>query len=196
MTPPEVRAFVLPALLALATGCVGRPVPHASALSRGATEAMRSTDLAERPWTDERGETVRLATWRGTPLVVSMFYRTCKFRCPMTLAKLRRVEASFLRAGQPIAFVLITLDPENDTPERLASFKKAEHLGDASWHLLNGDRATTREFSQVLRLRAFKDDTHIDHDVQIAVFDAAGRLTRSFRGWDFDDTEAIVASRP
>ena len=35
------------------------------------------------------------------------------------------------------------------------------------------------------------DDGHIDHDVQIAVFDSAGRVVR-FAGWGFDAEATVV----
>jgi protein SCO1/2 len=156
--------------------------------------AHSPAEITERTWSDERGQAVRLSTWRGTPLVVTMLYRACVSRCPMTLAKLRRVEAAFAAAGRPVGFVLVTLDPRNDTPARLANYKRSEGLDDASWHLLGGDDESTKALSDFLRLRAFRDDTHIEHDVRVAVFDGSGRLARRFEGWSFAEADVLEAA--
>lgn len=186
MAASVARCVLLAGLLVSATSC-SLPGPAIGPVAP-------RTALTERAWTDERGAQVRLATWRGRPLVVTMIYRTCQFRCPMTLAKLRRVATAFREAGEPVEVVLVTLDPRNDTPARLADFKQAERLGDA-WHLLNGDDESTRALARFLRVHASNDDNHIDHDVKIAVFDGAGRFTTAFEGWDFAAEDVIAATK-
>ena len=52
------------------------------------------------------------------------------------------------------------------------------------------DLDQTRALARMLGLRAVYEEGHIDHDVRIAVFDAAGRLVRTFVGWDFDEDQA------
>jgi protein SCO1 len=145
--------------------------------------------LFQQPWVwrDDRGEVVTFSKWRGTPEVVTMFFRGCTLRCPQTLGKLRDVEAAFSRRKLPVHIVLVTLDPRNDTPDRLRDFKEAEHLSENTWHLLSGNDSATRELGRALGIRPSYDDSHIDHDVRIALFDSEGRLVRTFEGWHFDD---------
>jgi protein SCO1/2 len=138
-------------------------------------------------WKDDRGDAVTFSKWRGTPEVVTMFFRGCNLRCPRTLDKLREVEAAFVRRKLPVQIVLVTLDPRNDTSDRLRDFKEAEHLSQGTWHLLSGSLSATRELGRALGIHASYDDSQIDHDVRIALFDADGRLVRTFEGWHFDD---------
>jgi protein SCO1/2 len=154
--------------------------------------ADASPSLFEQPWRwkDDHGETVTLSRWKGAPLVVTMFYTTCRFRCPMTLDKLREIEAAFTRHKQRANFALVTLDPRSDTVERLNDFKKVNRLPDETWHLLNGDDAQTRTLSRFLGIRPAYDDGHIDHQVRIAILDARGAVVRRFEGWTFDGEEA------
>jgi protein SCO1/2 len=151
--------------------------------------------LFEKPWLweDERGAVVALSKWRGTPEIVTMFYASCTFRCPLTLAKLKRLEAAFAKRASPVHFVLITLDPRADTPDRLRDFKRSEHLADDTWHLLAGDDGDTKELSRILGVRPSHGDSHIDHDVKIAVVDANGLLLQTLDGWHFDE-DAVVAA--
>jgi protein SCO1/2 len=157
-----------------------------SAVPNRATGA--ETSLFSRPWTwtDDHGQAVTLSRWGGAPQVVTMFFRGCDLRCPLTLAKLHDVEAAFSRVGQPVQFVLVTLDPRNDTPERLADFKAARHLGE-TWHLLAGNNSDTQELGKLLGIHRTYDDLHIDHDVRIALIDADGRIVQMFEGWHFDE---------
>src|SRR5262245_11202674 len=94
-------------------------------------------------WTDEGGQPVTFARWRGRPLVVSAVFTTCKATCPRTIAKLQELDASFRREGRPAQFVLVTLDPANDTPDVLHRFKLSSGLP-ADWQFLSGERQQTR----------------------------------------------------
>lgn len=132
-----------------------------------------------------------MSGFRGTPLIVTGIYTSCTERCPLTVEKVRRVDAAFHRHGIDDQVVLFTLDPENDTVDRLRRFRTARNAP-AGWHLLRGNREQTHEFARLLRMSAIYDDSHIDHDVRIAVFDGEGRLVRNFEGWAFDENDALV----
>lgn len=161
-------------------------------LASGAASADDSS-LFSRPWRwrDERDQVVALSKWAGAPLVVTMFFTSCKFRCPRTIDKLREIDAAFTRSHRQAQFVLVTLDPYHDTPDRLEAFKRTAHLPPDTWHLLSGDGADTRALSRLLTVHPAYDDEHINHEVRIGVFDAQGNPTRLLRGWGFDGEEAI-----
>jgi protein SCO1/2 len=147
-----------------------------------------AASLFDQPWRwrDERGQDVILSQWRGKVLVVTMFYRSCQTRCPMTVGKLREVAGVFERERVPANFVLVTLDPQSDTPPRLRAFKESHGLSGDSWHFLTGGEAQTRELARTLGVHPAYDNGHIDHEVRILVFDEEGRPLRRFRGWAFD----------
>jgi len=145
-------------------------------------------------WTDEHGKLARFADWQGKPLVLTMFYRSCQTRCPLTLSKLQSVSRALAARGIHANFVLVTLDPRNDSPARLAAFKSEHSLPEESFHLLNGDEPQTRGLARLLGLRVAYDDGHIDHDVRIWFFDATGHPLRSYAGWSFDANEASAPS--
>jgi protein SCO1/2 len=137
-------------------------------------------------WRDEHGQTVTLARWRGQPLVLTAMFTQCKATCPRTLAKLRRVHDQYQRAGRAAEFVLITLDPDNDTPQALSRFKSSAGLPD-SWHLLSGSLADTRDLRDVLGIHVLEDGPHLLHDGRIVIFDGDGRPARAFEGYALDD---------
>jgi protein SCO1/2 len=147
-------------------------------------------------WQDEHSKAVDLSRWRGAPLVVTMIYTSCKLRCPMTISKLKKLDAAFTKGGLRAHFVLVTLDPGNDTSDRLLGYKTSHHLPVDTWHLLRGSEAQTKELRRLLNVRTLDDGSHIDHDVKIRIFDSAGILAGSYDGWHFDDQKAVSSLRP
>jgi protein SCO1/2 len=137
-------------------------------------------------WTDELGQSVKFARWRGEPLVVSAIYTTCRSTCPRTIGKLKKLDAALRTAGQVSQFLIVTLDPSTDTPEELRRYKETEHLPE-TWHLLAGSTAETQELADALDIHVMAADSHRVHDGRIVVFDARGLPTRSYSGRNLDD---------
>ena len=160
----------------------------------GLAHAGETPSLYQLPWrwTDDEGHDVTFSTYRGVPVVLTMIYTSCRIRCPLTLAKLKKIDAAFAKARRPVQFVLATLDPRNDSWTKLNAFKRSQGLPGRTWHLLTGDMAQTTALWRLLGTHAAYDDGHIDHDVKIAVLGLDGRILRSFEGWDFDVQDALL----
>jgi protein SCO1/2 len=131
-------------------------------------------------WSDEQGAPVRFEQWRGAPIIVTMVFTACTSTCPVTIERLRRVTETFAREGRAATFVLVTLDPSNDTPEQLRRFKISRRLPER-WHLLRGNDAQTRALADLLQVHLL-DDAHVFHDARIVVFDRDGKLSGQLRG--------------
>jgi cytochrome oxidase Cu insertion factor (SCO1/SenC/PrrC family) len=170
-------------MLVIASGCAHttRAFDH---------QGPRALPLDGWRWTDDAGKSVTLAEFRGQPVVLSMFFRSCNFACPMTLARMQGLEQAFELRHSAARFVLVTLDPSRDSPERLASFR-AQHALSPRWTLLVGSLAQTVALSHWLAVKRVQDDTHILHDVRIVVLSADQSRMRVFEGWNFDDASAL-----
>jgi protein SCO1/2 len=114
-------------------------------------------------------------------LVVTLFFTSCTTTCPVTVDKLRRLGDTFRREGRPATFVLVTLDPSNDTSVELRRFKTARGLP-ADWHLLRGNDQETQELADFLRIRIMNEGSHVIHDGRIVFLDPQGRLLGQYRG--------------
>ncbi len=146
-------------------------------------------------WTTDTGREVTLDHWRGAPVVVVPFYASCRVRCPITIEKVRSVDAAYHARGLTASILLITLDPRQDTPERLARFKQSARLP-PGWTLLRGDGATTQALSRALGVRATPEDAHMDHQARIIVLDEEGRIARNLDGWGFAPGDAVLPPPP
>jgi cytochrome oxidase Cu insertion factor (SCO1/SenC/PrrC family) len=177
-------------------GCAPLP-PAGGAPSRapahevGATPQARDS-LFSHPWTwtDEQGQPVTFARWRGQPLVVTAIFTQCRATCPRTIGKLLKVHDAYRKEGRAAQFLLVTLDPANDTPAVLARFKASSGLPD-SWHFLTGSTNDTRDLRDLLGIHVIDDGPHLLHDGHIVIFDAQGMPTRSFAGWSLDDETTL-----
>jgi protein SCO1/2 len=178
------------AALALSLGACARP--HAPAPKP--PEEVDAEVLSAREWMNESGARVAIMDYRGTPFVITGVETSCTSACPTTMEKVRGVDKTLRAHGVAANVILVSLDPKHDTPEELARFKQARHLPQ-HWHLLAGNDAETHAFAKYLDMSDVKARSDGEHDVRIALFDAGGRQTHTFHGWEFDADEAIDAPR-
>jgi protein SCO1/2 len=187
-TPPAIGAASL-ATVFLLGGCLS--------LQESPREAeaphIARTSLFRHPWvwTDELGSSVTFADWRGQPLVVTAMFTSCRATCPRTMKKLRDLQTAMTSQGRSAQFLLVTLDPTNDTPARLRAFKESQELP-AAWHFLSGTPEETQELADVLDIHLLAADSHLIHDGRIVMFDEQGMPTRSFSGYSLDDEAPLL----
>ena len=179
-------------LIALAGGGLGACAAVAAPVHTPAPASGPRVSLFSHPWTwtDEQGHPASFSRWRGQPLVVTAIFTQCRATCPRTVAKLRQVWDRFRNEGRSAQFLLVTLDPANDTAPVLLRFKAESGLPD-SWHLLSGSIQDTHDLRDTLGIHVIEDGPHLLHDGRIVVFDEQGLPTRSFGGWSLDDEAAL-----
>jgi cytochrome oxidase Cu insertion factor (SCO1/SenC/PrrC family) len=182
-----VRAVALLGALALGAGCA--PPPHVGPEISSAGQRPASLFVFPWAWTDDQGKAFTFSQLQGSPFVVTTIYTSCTRTCPRTIEKLRSVYGAFRRRGVAAEFVVVTLDPGADSPERLREFKDSRKLPSA-WHLLRGERRNTLALAGVLGIHVIDMEPHLVHDARIVVFDGSGMPKRSFACCDFDDEEA------
>jgi len=75
--------------------------------------------------TNYTGDPFRLSDHHGKVVVIFFGYTFCPDICPLTLANLKQVADKLGDKAQDLAVVFITVDPERDTVERLATYVQA-----------------------------------------------------------------------
>ena len=94
----------------------GRPAPDRAAL-QGAPAVGGPFTLI-----DHTGKTVTDADYRGKPMAVFFGFTNCPEVCPTTLLKMGNLTRQIGAAADKLQILLITVDPERDTPEQLALY--------------------------------------------------------------------------
>lgn len=72
--------------------------------------------------TDTEGEPLSVADLEGKVVLLYFGYTFCPDFCPATLTDFQRVKAELGDDADQVAFVMVTVDPARDTPERLAEY--------------------------------------------------------------------------
>lgn len=145
-------------------------------------------------WHTEEGESIQLKDLKGKTLVVVMIYTSCKAACPRLVADMRHIEADIPDGKlKDIQFVFVSIDPENDFPERLKAFAKENFMDEEHWTFLQGTKSGVREFANVLSVK-YKEISPIDfsHSNIISVFDAQGELKFQQEGLGVDNTQTVA----
>lgn len=146
-------------------------------------------------WTTQDAEDIELKDLRGNVLVMVMIYTSCKAACPRLIADMRNIEKQVPEEDlDKVKFIMVSIDPETDTPERLKKFSIENKMEDDQWMFLRGTEEDTREFAAVLAV-SYKQISPIDfsHSNIISVFDEEGVLVHQQEGLGVDNSETIAA---
>ncbi len=127
---------------------------------------------------DERGAPIALDVYRGHPVVVSMFYGSCPVACPLIVSHVKELEATLAPADrEELRVLLVSFDPEHDTPEALSAIARARSLDLSRWTLATGTDDDVRQIAAALGVsyRAMPGGG-FSHDSVLTVLDAEGRV--------------------
>ncbi|HET6569721.1 MAG TPA: SCO family protein [Rhodothermales bacterium] len=155
-----------------------------------ATCSDRSLYLLDSWWFDQSGRRVKLASLQGEPVVLAMVFTHCGSACPMIVHDMKEIaERLPERARLNVRFVLVSLDPERDTPEALSRFAQAHRLDPAHWLLLSGKGTDVRTLAAALGVRYREEaDGQIMHANVISFLNEKGEVVYRQEGLGSDPT--------
>ena len=167
-------SFVVGATL-LGSGC-GETAPP----------AWRTTDISGADFgrtlaglKDHHGKPTNLADFRGKVVLLFFGYTACPDVCPGTLARFADVMKALGPDADRVQVVFVTLDPERDTPEKLAVYVPWFH---PSFIGLSGDRTATEAAAREFKIFYARSTSSramgylIDHSAGAYAIDPAGKI--------------------
>lgn len=101
-------------------------------------------------WTDQTGTERPLGSLAGRVRLVAMLYTNCGDACPRIMLDLKRIEGELGAARDDVGFVIVSIDPERDSPAKLAEFARGSRLDPDRWTLLTGDEGDVLEMAALL----------------------------------------------
>jgi protein SCO1/2 len=139
-----VCALAAAVLSGCATSEAAPPPPGPSVGSR--LDAALPHRITSLPFTDSTGRTRRLSDFRDKLVVVSDGMTLCQEACPLDTTSVvqtaRKVAAA--KAQHDVVFLTVTVDPQRDTPKRLAAFRRMFAPAPSNWLLLTGSPGHVR----------------------------------------------------
>jgi len=139
-------------------------------------------------WENQNGEFMQLNKLKGDVVVMVMIYTNCRTACPRLTADMRDIHKQVGKANnKDIKYVLVSIDPEFDTPEKMKEYLEMYKFTGNEWLFLRSSDANTRELANVLAVK-YKEISPIDfsHSNIISVFNKNGHLAYQKEGLNID----------
>ena len=125
--------------------------------------------------------------------LLTMVYTHCPDICPMTTHNMylfqKKLSDDLL---DKVNFVVVSFDPNRDTPAVLKKFAEIRDLTFDKWTLLSGDEQNTNEVMLKFGIKAIPADSSYDddgelsynviHTDRISLIDQNGRLRSNYKG--------------
>ncbi len=145
--------------------------------------------------TTHEGEEFRLSDQTGQAIGIFFGYTGCPDICPLTLGFMAHAAEKLGEDAEDVTFLLVTVDPERDDPERLKSYISRV---DAPIIALTGEREVLDQvwddYDIFVERQEREDGSYlVDHSGQIWLIAPDGELTMfTPMGADGDDLHAAI----
>ncbi len=148
----------------------------------------------EASFTDDSGRTVALGELRGRPVVLTMFFASCGYACPLLVTDMQAIQGRLTAELRSKAvFVLVSFDVARDTPAALAHYRARRGL-DSQWVLLHGSDDSVRELAALLGVKYKQEsDGSFSHSNLITVLNPEGEIVHQRVGLKGGHDEAAAA---
>jgi protein SCO1 len=122
-------------------------------LSSCGSQALDDYNDVQFELTDQNGDEVIFPDdFEGSPVVMGFIYTNCPDICSFITANVGKVYEE-MDNPEDTQFILVTFDPERDTPEVLKSYAQAFDMDKDPFHFLTGDPDTIDQFMRRVSVR-------------------------------------------
>ena len=135
-------------------------------------------------WQNQDGQELQLKDLKGKNLVVVMIFTSCKTACPILVADMRAVASKIdPKKLKETTMLLVSIDPENDTPEVLKAYAEQNNMYGEPWLFIRSDKESVRELANVLAVKYKKISPIVfSHSNIISVFNKNGEMVDQQEG--------------
>lgn len=145
-------------------------------------------------WVTEENKELSLAQLNGKSIVMTMFFASCTYACPIIVNDMKKIEASISKNKlENTEFLLISIDPERDTPEALKDFAERYKLDSKRWTLITGTKDGIDELAAVTGFKYKKEpEGSYSHSNIINIINERGEITYQHFGLNQDLSATIT----
>lgn len=185
-----IRLFALAALLGVLLCAPAQA--ESSAVIPG--DSIYQLDL---PLVDQDGTEHALPSLRGQPRIISMFYASCPYMCPLIIDTARMTERKLDPAQQEkLPVLLVSMDARRDDPAALKALAEKRKIDTSQWTLARTDAANVRKLAAILGIQ-YRElaDGEFSHTSVLILLDAEGRIVARTETMGKTDPEFLEAIR-
>jgi protein SCO1/2 len=122
-----------------------------------------------------------------------MFYASCPYACPTLISDIQRLEQ---RLGKDtrldVRVLLVSLDPERDTPSALLALASKRGIDTTRWSLTVTDEASVRTLAAALGVKYRKlESGEFNHTSVISVLGRDGSILSQSEGLNASNDELL-----
>lgn len=149
--------------------------------------------------TDERGQPFTEAALRDQVTIVSFVFTRCDTICPVTTMKMARLQDKTFDARAHIKLASFSVDPEYDTPARLAAYAQRYQADPARWRFVTGPADAVRRLVEgpLMNSMAREGTTPsgapaIAHSGYFLLVDGHGRVRGTYASGDLQRLDELI----
>lgn len=145
------------------------------------------------PLTAQDGRDLQLDDFRGRPLLVSMFYTSCRDVCPLLVGAMQNLDRSLAPAERErLRVLLVSFDAEHDTPAQLQAAAQRYHVEASRWTLARSSADQVRKLAAALGIqyRALPGGG-FNHATKLVLLDDEGRMRAQTEQLSAPDAEFL-----
>lgn len=145
--------------------------------------------------TDQAGAKRSLDLYRGHPVLIAMFYGSCPNVCPLIFEGVHATEAALPAATRAnVRVLMVSIDPEHDTPEVLARLAKERRADPARWTVARVNERDVRLLAAALNVQYRRlPNGEYNHTSVITLLTPDGRVVKQTSTLTHADPELVAA---
>ncbi|WP_110112253.1 SCO family protein [Bacillus sp. CGMCC 1.16541] len=145
---------------------------------------------------NQEGETVSKESLKGEVWVADFIFTNCETVCPPMTANMTKLQKMAKDEGLDVRFVSFSVDPEEDSPEKLKEFASQFDADLTKWDFLTG---YTQDEIQDFALDNFKtivqkpkNEDQVIHQTSFYLVDQEGQVVKDYSGVSDTPYEEII----
>ncbi|WVP28308.1 SCO family protein [Bacillus licheniformis] len=143
-------------------------------------------DVQSFSFQNQDGKAVTLESLKGQVWVADFIFTNCETICPPMTSHMAELQKQMEEENLQARIVSFSVDPENDTPEKLKKFAANYPLSFQNWDFLTG---YSQEEIEKFALKSFKsivkkpeDEDQVIHQSSFYLVDQNGKVVKDYDG--------------
>ncbi len=160
----------------------------------GSSATSFYSNFEELSFTDQDSHAYQIAKLSGKVTLFNFIYTQCSSVCPLQTKALQEIQQSLPpETGKDVQFISVSLDPLNDTPQKLNAYAKRMHADLNHWSFITGKPESIEKIANRLSLYGnpvLNEDKKVvrpnDHSTALWLINRKGELMMRYSGNPLD----------